>query len=189
MHLSYFIRQKSYEHIEHMLRRHPITFVPIVLLFISLMFAPLVAYFIVNTMFPDFLKGPLSFPMLVLFGSFYYLSIYLFFYAHFIDYYLDLWVVTNDRIVDIEQKGLFNRMITELDLFRIQDVTTIVNGVFPTVFKYGDVIVATASSTDNIIFKNIPHPDKVRQELITLAEEDRKYHVGDVNKLGATPDI
>lgn len=189
MHLSHFVRQKSYEHVEHTLRRHPIAFIPIAVLFLVLMLVPVVAFFITNSLFPDLLNGPLSFPTLVLFGSFYYLSIYLFFYSQFVDYYLDLWIVTNDRVIDIEQKGLFNRVITELDLFRIQDVTTVVSGFFPTIFKYGDIIVTTASSTNSIVFEQVPRPDLVRQELIALAEEDRKYHVGDVNKLGVTPDV
>lgn len=189
MHLSHFVRQKSYEVLKHVLRRHSITFIPIAVLFIVLMIVPMVAFFITNTLFPEFLKGPVSFPILVLFGSLYYLTIYLFFYAQFIDYYLDLWIVTNDRIIDIEQKGLFDRVIIELDLFRIQDVTTVVSGFFPTIFKYGNVIITTASSTNQIIFKQVPYPDMVRQELIALAEEDRKFHVGDITKLGATPDV
>ncbi|MEK7643974.1 MAG: PH domain-containing protein [Patescibacteria group bacterium] len=188
MHLSHFVRQKSYEHVEHMLRRHPITFIPTVLLFVVLMLVPVAVYIMTDSLFPELLSGSVSFPILVLFGSFYYLSIYLFFYAHFVDYYLDLWIITNDRVIDIDQRGLFNRVITELDLFRIQDVTTVVKGFFPTVFKYGNIILTTASSTNSIIIENVPHPDTVRHELIVLAETDRKYHVGDMKKLNATLD-
>ena len=104
---------------------------------------------------------------------------YLFFFVRFIDYYLDLWIITNDRIVDIEQHNLFSRSVTELDLFRIQDVTADMHGFFATIFNYGNVLVKTASSNTHIIFYNVSQPNRIREHLIHLSEEDRKYHVGE----------
>jgi len=98
------------------------------------------------------------------------------FFTQFIDYYLDLWVVTNDRIIDIEQFGLFSRITSELDLFRIQDVSSDITGLFSTMFNYGDVIVKTASNNQSIIFRNVSDPNTIRENLIKLSHEDRKYH-------------
>ena len=176
MHLSFLIKQKSYERVEHVLRRHPITFVPILLLFVALLAVPVVVYAMITALFPIILTDPTLYPLAVLLVSAYYLGIYLFFYAQFVDYYLDLWIVTNDRIVDIEQFGLFSRTISELDLFQIQDVTTDVHGFFATVFHYGDVSVKTASANVNIVFRNVPRPNKIREALVRLSDEDRKYH-------------
>ena len=180
MHLSTLIKQKSYEHIEYVLRRHPLTFIPIAALFLVLLLVPPALYFLIQNIFPELLNGPVLYPTAVFIASVYYLSTYLFFYSHFIDYYLDLWIVTNDRIIDIEQFGLFHRSVTELDLFRIQDVTTHVLGFFPTVFHYGDVVITTASQNANIVFRNVPQPDHIRQELIRLADGDRRYHLADL---------
>jgi len=174
--ISHLIKQKSYEKIEYLLRRHPITFIPILFLFIILSLVPVALYFMTSSLYPQFLTGPASYPILVLFASLYYLSIYLFFYSQFIDFYLDLWIVTNDRIVDIEQHGLFSRTTSELDLYRIQDVTVNVSGFFPTIFKYGNLTIKTASSNSDIVFRNIPNPNQVRQGLIQLSEEDLKFH-------------
>ena len=174
--ISHLIKQKSYEKVEFLLRRHPITFIPILLLFFVLGLAPVAIYFLINNLHPQLLTGQIAYPILVLFGSLYCLSIYLFFYAQFIDFYLDLWIVTNDRIVDIEQHGLFSRTTSELDLYRIQDVTVEVSGFFPTILKYGNVHVKTASNNSDVIFRNIPNPNQVRQGLIQLSEEDLKFH-------------
>lgn len=182
MHLSYFVHQKSYEKIEYMLRRHWITFIPVIFNFLIMALVPVAVYFVIQKLFPDLLGGPISYPLTVLFGSVYALFTLLFFYAQFIDFYLDLWVVTNDRIIDIEQKGLFSRQITELELFQIQDVTSHVQGFFPTIFHYGEVMVTTSSSTQTIIFHQVPHPDHIRKELIRLAEGDRKFHSADTAK-------
>ena len=176
MQIAHLIKQKSYEKIEYLLRRHPLTFVPIFAVFVILMLVPVALYFLLNNLFPQLLTGELSYPVLVLFASVFYLSVYLFFYGQFIDFYLDLWIVTNDRIVDIEQHGLFSRSISELDLYNIQDVTVEISGFFHTMFKYGDLHVKTASDNSQVIFRDIPNPNEVRQALIELSEQDRKFH-------------
>ncbi len=176
MHLAELIHQKSYEKILYKIRRHPITFIPIVLLFFVLLLIPLLLYFLISSLFPQLLTGSVSLPLIIILTSVYYLSVYLFFYVHFLDFYLDLWIITNDRIVDIEQFGLFSRSVTELDLFRIQDITVDMHGFFATVFNYGDISVKTASSTSHIVFYNVGKPNKIRQDLIQSAEKDRKYH-------------
>lgn len=176
MHLSQVIKQKQYEQIIHHLRRHPLTFLPTLGLFLILASVPVILYLLITSLFPNILDGDILYPIAVLSGGVYYLSIYLFFYGQFIDYYLDLWIVTNDRIIDMEQHGLFRRTTTELDLFRIQDVSANIAGVFGTLFNYGDVTVKTASSNLNIVFRNVPNPNTIREDLIRLADEDRKYH-------------
>ena len=180
MSVSNVIHQKDYEKVVFILHRHSLTFVPIIGLFTILMLVPVVLYFMLNNLFPEVLANPEIHTSFMLFGSVYYLSTYLFFYGRFIDFYLDMWIVTNDRIVDIEQHSLFHREITELDLYRIQDVTASVRGVFSTLFKYGDVTIKTASSTSTIVFRNVPNPNHIREQLISLADEDRKYHMKDI---------
>jgi uncharacterized membrane protein YdbT with pleckstrin-like domain len=109
--------------------------------------------------------------------SIYYLSIWLFFFTSFADYYLDLWTVTNDRIVSIDQQGLFARTISELDLYKIQDVTSETKGFFPSIFNYGNVYIQTAAEKERFLFKQVPNPNEIRQKVIELMEEDRKYHL------------
>ncbi|MBD3311709.1 MAG: PH domain-containing protein, partial [Candidatus Magasanikbacteria bacterium] len=176
MNVAFLIKQKEYEKVVFTLRRHPITFIPILSLFLLLMAVPVALYFLIISMYPNLVDGQVFYPLAVLLASVYYLSIYLFFYAMFVDYYLDLWIVTNDRIIDIEQNGLFSRTISELDLFRIQDVTTEVHGFFSTLFRYGDLHVKTASANINIVFRNIPNPNKIREALIEMADIDRRFH-------------
>ncbi len=177
MHLSTLIKQKQYEKVEYVLRRDGITFTPQLFLFLVLSTIPFIGYFFLSNYFPEMLNGSLSFPLLILFTSIFYFSIILFLYTEFILFYLDISIVTNDRIVEMEQLGLFSRTISELELFRIQDVTSEVNGFFPSLFHYGNVLVKTASENTNIIFHNIKNPEKIREDLIKLAHEDRKYHM------------
>jgi membrane protein YdbS with pleckstrin-like domain len=182
MHVERLIKKKSYEEIIFVLRRHPITFVPMLFLFSLLLAVPAGLYILLSSLFPALFLSPIFYPILILGLSTYLLSIYLFMFAQFIDFYLDIWIVTNDRIVDIEQFNLFSRSISELDLFRIQDVTTDVHGFFATLFDYGNVTVKTASQNVNIIFKDVPNPNFIRQKIIEVSDVDRSYHMGDVRE-------
>lgn len=178
MHLSHFVAQKSYEKVEYILRRHWLTFLPIFFILLVMIAVPIVVFFLIQKLFPTLLSGPIAYPLSILFGSLYFLSALMFFYVQFIDYYLDMWIITNDRLIDIEQNGLFSRSITELELFRIQDVTSNTKGFWGTIFHYGDVTLATASNTSSIILHQVPKPDFIRGELIRLAEGDRHFHLG-----------
>lgn len=178
MHLSKFVKQKSYENIQYVLHRHPLTFVPTIFLFLILSALPIILVVTLPGIFPVTLQTLLPSSVVgILFASAYYLGILVFFYTQFLLYYLDVWVVTNERIIDVDQISLFSRVISELDLASIQDVTTDVRGFFPTLFDYGDVIVKTASDNPNIIFRQVRHPNNVRAELVDLSDKDKERHI------------
>lgn len=176
MHLAKFVKQKSNEQIEYVLHRHPITFLPEIILILVMLGIPFAIRFILNSMLPNFIvAGTPGWAILVLVFSAYVLVTLTFFYTQFVNFFLDFWVVTNDRIIDVEQKTLFARTISELGLVNIQDVTTEVHGFFATMFDYGDVIIKTASDNPNIIFQNVSRPNKIRADLIDFSDREKKH--------------
>jgi uncharacterized membrane protein YdbT with pleckstrin-like domain len=103
------------------------------------------------------------------------------FALNFHNYYLSLQIVTNQRIVDIDQKGLFNREVNELPLANIQDVSHKLNGFLGTIFNFGNVIIQTAGeggaggsksqiedSSNGFVFNNVPRPSKVSRTILDL---------------------
>lgn len=92
----------------------------------------------------------------------------------FTDYYLDTWVVTNERIINIEQHGLFQRVASELDLTTVQDVTAEISGVLETVFQYGDVEIQTAGEKEHFEFRHVPHPERVKEIIMQMVQEDKR---------------
>lgn len=176
MQIARLIKQKSYEHVVYVLRRHPIVFLPTIILFTILYAVPFIVYVMINLFVFDLSRDPRWLAITILFGASYLLIISVVFFVQFISYYLDIWIVTNDRIIDIEQYNIFSRTVAELDLFRIQDVTSSVHGFFPSILHYGDVEVKTASQNIDIVFHKIMHPNTVREDLLRLSHEDRKYH-------------
>lgn len=111
---------------------------------------------------------------LVVLASVYYLFIWLFIFNSFVDYYLDVWVVTNVRIIDIEQRQLFSRVISEHKLEKIQDITAEINGIIPTFLDYGEVFVQTAGEQQRFIFKQVSNPQNVKRKITSLCEYRKK---------------
>jgi len=89
----------------------------------------------------------------------------------FANYYLDVFIVTNERVIHIEQLGLFRRRIAELRLERVQDVTIEQLGVLPTLFHFGTVRVQTAGEAGAFVFSSIPRPIQVK-EMIMAAQRN-----------------
>jgi len=77
-------------------------------------------------------------------------------------YTLDVWIVTDRRIIDSTQHGFFNRVVSELHLSRIQDISVSTRGVIQTFLKFGDLQVQTAGTDEKFKFQQIPHPEKVK---------------------------
>lgn len=143
-----------------------------VLAFLLLLILLIGFSFFVQFNLPDITQA-VYYPAIVLAGSALSLCIWLFFFFSFIEYYLDVWIITNERIINIEQEGFFSRTISEQRLFRVQDVTSEVKGVFPTIFSYGDVFIQTAGEKERFDFFQVPNPDQVRDLIIKLSEDDR----------------
>lgn len=174
MRIEELIHEKPDEKVIFYLRRHVIIFIGGMLLIALMAVIPLAALYGALTYYPQVFERELIGPALKLAASAYYLWVWLFFFSNFVDYYLDAWVVTNDRILNVEQKGLFNRVVSELDMSKIQDVTSEVKGVLPFVFGYGNVFIQTAAEKERFVFEQIPKPEEVRKRLLLLVEEDRK---------------
>jgi len=125
---------------------------------------------------PALFHREISSSVIALASSAYYLFIWLFFFFSFIDYYLDIWLITSERIIDIQQKGFFSRVISEQKLFRIQDVTSEVHGFIPTILKFGNVHVQTAGTKERFFFHEVPNPDEVRNIIIHLVRLNQRKH-------------
>ena len=82
-----------------------------------------------------------------------------------VKYYLDAWIITDQRIIDIEQHGLFRREVSEIAMEKIQNVTIEIPGFLATVMKFGTIKIQTASESD---FTITEVPDCYRAKDIVL---------------------
>jgi len=92
---------------------------------------------------------------------FWYLFTFIYAFEKFLDWYFDVFIVTNKRLVDIKFNNLMNKHFAEADISVIQDVSSSVRGILGTFFNFGTVLIQTASEINQIIFKNVPNPEKI----------------------------
>jgi hypothetical protein len=172
------------EEIALLTRAHWLVPVKIFVGAVILFAVPFGVYELVRLAAPTLLRHELIFPVLLLLAVTYTLSVWLFSLTDFVDYFLDVWVVTNGRIVNVEQHGLFRRVTSELNLSSIQDVTAETKGLIQTFFKFGDVFVQTAAEHERFHMKKVPRPDQIKMLVMQLSEKDRLHEQG-VGKTGA----
>lgn len=180
--LKKLIQQKGYEKVVRVVRRDGIVLIGSLAFYLLLFLAPVILYFLFQNYLPAILAQQAGYPLLVLGASVYYFSCWLFLFSAFLDYYLDFWVVTNDRLMNIEQEGTFSRTISELDLYKIQDATSEVKGILASLFGYGNIHIQTAGEVQRFELKQIPRPHETRKLIMDMAEEDRKFHLGEEKK-------
>ncbi len=126
---------------------------------------PLMAYpFTEAFLFPD---SPAKLGYLSLFIYFMYLMVlWNIGFIMWTDYYLDMWILTDKRLIDVEQKGLFSREVSSLRLDRIQDIKLQVSGFVQTFVGMGSVYVQTAGSEKEFIIRNAKHPEQAKDLIL-----------------------
>lgn len=97
-----------------------------------------------------------------------YMGLWLKAFYHLMLYTLNTVIVTNKRIIDRDQNSFFDRKVSELHIYRIQDVTFSIRGILPTLLKYGDITVQTAAVDKEFVFHEMPNPEFVKSEIMKV---------------------
>lgn len=99
----------------------------------------------------------------------YYSALLTYILVKFNDWFFNLIIVTNKRLLFYSFSPLTTYRVSETYLENIQDVSQSTIGFFPSIFNYGDLLVQTASQRTKFVIKNIPRPTWVRNILVDLA--------------------
>ena len=82
-------------------------------------------------------------------------------------------IVTDKRVVDIDQRGFFDRIVTEASYAQIDEVSYRVKGFWSTVFRFGALRLDLAGSAADIQFGRIFRPSRIHNLINDLREEHR----------------
>lgn len=163
-------------------RRHFIVILiemmPLALFFFMGVIGMIITFFVPFS-FPEIITDifPILLDIELRFFIFYFISIILLFlwqmgFVIFANYYLDCWIITNEKTIHTELKSIFSRTLSSVSHTKIQDITVNVNGILPTFLKYGNLQIQTAGSFQKFIFKQIPEPYKTK-EIIFKAQKSQ----------------
>ena len=159
----------------------------LMLVFLAVIFLVAITY--IPRYFPDFM-GSQSREFLAFLENFFMLIIWVYGFLIWIDYYFDVWIITTERIVNIEQQGMFSRRVSEMEYSKMQDITAEVVGFFPTIINYGDVRVQTAAEDKEFVFRTISDPYHIKSIIFNMQKRDSLQNtkeLGDMikKKIGA----
>ncbi len=85
------------------------------------------------------------------------------FLYHFILWYFTVYILTDQRIRQITQRGFFGKDVIDLRLSKIQNISYNIPGFSGEMFHYGTIIIQT--SVGDLVIHNVDHPSDVYNKL------------------------
>ena len=153
------------EHVIMRMRRHPFALISESSTIAAAAFAPLLLYPFLSR--PEWfgLSGNPVFLFIAIVSA-WGLLFWMVFYKILLDYYLDVWILTDKKLIDVEQKGIFRREVATLMLESIQDVTVEVSGIIPTMLNFGEVRVQTAGANREFQMHQMRNPYQIKEAVV-----------------------
>lgn len=154
-----FETQEKDETVVLFLRQHIIMLVPWILLGGILILIPSVGLPVILRFFHASIHIPVGY---IIVGTiFWYIASCGFIFSKFLYWFFNIFIVTDERIIDIDFINLLSKDVAEAKIFRIQDMSYQARGILATMFNYGDVTIETAGEQPNFSFESVPKPSEV----------------------------
>lgn len=166
------LQLKGGEKIILVIRKHWFVMARTVFVFFVLLFIPAVVLALLPAL-GQFLDISSLGPFINFLSALYLMMLLAFLYLTWMDYYLDMWIITNERIIDVEQFGLFSREISEIPISRVQDVTIEVHGIIETLLKFGTLRIQTAGEREFSIH-SAPRLYEAKDAILKYARGENK---------------
>lgn len=167
-----FESQSIEEDIILLLRQHVVVMVPWVFMIALMFLIPLWFPILSRVLSIDLSAIPVGFQV-VGFFVWYLITMGLAF-EKFLNWYFNVYIITSERVIDIDFLSLLYKQVSEAQIAKIQDVTYTMGGLVRALFDYGDVRIQTAGELPNFEFLAVPHPDKVAKVIADLKLKDEK---------------
>ena len=162
---------KDWEEIKLVLKRHWITLVYTFGHFLFLVISVVVILAFKSSMFSIISDSLLNILLIV------YISIFLLIiYIWWMKYELDLFIITNKRVVWIEQKSFMDRNISECSLEDVQEVNARTTWIFANLLDYWVVTIHTASEKSEFEMDFLPDPFENQRKMTNVINEFKMNH-------------
>lgn len=91
-------------------------------------------------------------------------------FPFWINWFYSVYIVTDRRLIQITQKGLFHKSFVDLGLNQIQSLNYEIRGLQATLLGYGTILVQTYMG--DLVIHEVHHPAKLYKKLITVLNEE-----------------
>lgn len=158
------------EYVVAQVRRHPLLFIFESLFLVFFIIVPLIIFAFLSG-FGQYLNGEV-FYLFTFFYSLILIFVLISFMTIFTNFYLDILIITSEKIIDIDQKRFFSREVATLMLENIEDIKVNVDGIIPSFLDYGDMTIQTSAEAREFVIKGIPHPDETKRLIFDLHSKE-----------------
>lgn len=94
---------------------------------------------------------------------------FLVFFPSWIAWRFSVFIVTDQRLIQITQKGLFKRSVVDLALNQIQMINYQINGFQETLLGFGTIMIQTF--VGDLTIHDIHHPAKIQKRLLKILRD------------------
>lgn len=101
----------------------------------------------------------------------------LMFIYHYILWYFTIYIVTDQRIRQVTQRGFFGKDVVELRLSKVQNISYNIPGFSGEIFHFGTLVIQTF--VGDLVIHNVENPDEIYnklQDAVNNATETRGEH-------------
>ncbi|MBI3624495.1 PH domain-containing protein [Candidatus Saccharibacteria bacterium] len=92
------------------------------------------------------------------------------FFPSWIAWHYSVFIITDQRFIQITQKGLFHRSVVDIGLSQIQMINYEVAGLQQTALGYGTIMMQTYMG--DLVIHDIHHPAKIQKKLLNILREE-----------------
>lgn len=166
-----FQTQKPNEVILLFLRRHFITNLPWILTAIIFSLIPIV-FIVLSSRFPllTAIQIPRQFATILI--LFYYLILFSYVFINFLTWFYNVFLVTNERIVDVDYSNIVVHNVAETRVGQVEDVHYTQSGFIRTLLNFGDVFIQTAGAERVFEALAVPKPREAANIIASLIGKD-----------------
>jgi hypothetical protein len=177
-HLSIFPLDDTYESqnkdevIVMIIRKHILTLVPRVLTFLGMLIFPIVLIYILSTL--DVTLVASSGLMILGLVIFWYLFTLTFSLQTYIYWYYNVFLVTNQRVVDIDTDYIGASRTSGTSINSVEDISVAQHAFFQNVFDFGNIELQTAGARNEFEMVNVPKPRVIEDTILDLSVGAKK---------------
>lgn len=100
----------------------------------------------------------------------------LFLYIEWLNHELDMYVVSNNRIIWIEQISFLNRTVSECNLWQVQEVNSKTSWLFANLLNYGTLSIQTAWNKTTLKMDFCPDSIQQARKVLNIVDDYRDKH-------------
>lgn len=155
---------RPWEKILMVLKRHWIAYVIVWLYFVAWLFITIVLFSI-----PGFIPSSYIYIILCVFWMVW----ALFLYVQWLNHELDMFVITDNRIIWVEQVTFLNRNVTECNLWQVQEVNSKTKWLFSNILNFWTIYIQTAWNATNLKMDLVEDSIVKSREILNMVDRYR----------------